>query len=292
MSLIKRIPIGSRTGDPDCCTCCGGCYCTCCPCTYSGGLCFDMIACSVTPPSGPTTTCMCNDMSFTMTQNAIDCYDVHSAAGGQCGKCPGEFQDVSDPNETGNYIETWGFSGIVCDDCTTSSSDLPDDYEVETSDCAGMGIQAGLCCCKTGFVPTKEEKFTNHPCAVDVPTACTSAHELTCDLECMWFHLVPINVYASVPGGPIDSPCSPCTNIVDDFGIVWNGEMDTIDHCPQIVSGQCGCPASVCETERKFMIKVTGSMNINCDCQTGVFDSAVPEVFPVLMTYSGLITEC
>jgi hypothetical protein len=289
------IGIGVRHGNT-CCMCCGvqsadgdSCYCNCCACVPTGPLTFEMVRCEIRSPM--VKDCSCTDFTFEMGKGSAQCYyhsdGEASPGGGGCTPCQDQYQN----QPTGAYIESWGFSGTVCGDCTSSAPPMSGD------DCGGMCITASLCCCKTGIV-TSGGGVPDHPCPIQSAETCSTAgnglasgvtpESLSCRMECFWFEIEPFNCY-NIMGGGLDSPCSPCAAYTGDasFPQTTPGSLSPAI-CHSIVSGQCASPTQ----NKKFMLMVEGSMNINCDCQTGVvIPMNTPPIMPVAMHYTGLITE-
>ena len=300
--------IGGHAGDAEpCCLCCGfrdaaghaQCVCNCCACPYEGDLDFEMIYCSWTPVGTPggAEDCMCDDWSFTMTQAPDMCY-VHTSGGG-CSPCDDQYQgscfNGTDPDCLAyrpQYVEAWQWSGVVCDTCTTDSP------PANASDCGGMSIRVSLCCCKTGV----DSSATGHPCPLPEgeflrcqPTGTVTPFTpgAACDLDCFWCMITPKDVYY-INSGPLpDSPCSNCAAFPAAGG-GGGSTPGTLQQriCMIPISGQCGC--DICDPQKKFMLMVSGTFTINCDCQTGVYQSfggGGGIVTPVMMTVVGLIQE-
>ena len=296
---VTHIGIGPRYGNT-CCSCCtappagtpgvpiganiDSCYCNCCACVPTEPLCFEMINCRIQGGGGGGggSPCMCDDFSFTMDKSPAMCYyhtDGELNPGGAlCTVCLAEYQD----QPTGAYIEAWGFSGTVCGDCTTSSPPM------SGSDCDGMCITASLCCCKTGIQVTGlplgfdhpcPQLHPNGPCATEGDGIVTGAGPLPCSSHCFWFEIEPCSV-----------PCSPCAYYTgtEEWPQLTEGSLSN-NNCANLVSGQCKGTDG-----QKFMLLVEGEFLINCDCQTGWLDpdpSMTPPIQPVVMQWSGLITE-
>ena len=288
--------IGGHGEDAEpCCVCCGDCYCKCCSCPVEGSLDFDMVECFYTKVGVPSTQydCDCDDWSFTMTQAPDMCY-VHTSGGG-CSPCDGEYQGSAfGPGGTlpydPNYTEAWGWSGVICDDCTNESP------PADQSSCGGMTIKASLCCCKTGI----QSSADGHPCPLDTPPSCQATPPTVypggtlCSLDCFWFEITPWWTYYINGGAVPDSPCSRCAAFPagggGGGGLIPGSLQDRISMIP--ISGQCGC--NTCSPTKKFMLLVSGTFTINCDCQTGVYQSfggGGGSVTPVMMTLVGLISE-
>ena len=288
--------IGGHGEDAEpCCVCCEDCYCKCCSCPVEGSLDFDMVECFYTKVGVPSTQydCDCDDWSFTMTQAPDMCY-VHTSGGG-CSPCDGEYQGSAfGPGGTlpydPNYTEAWGWSGVICDDCTNESP------PADQSSCGGMTIKASLCCCKTGIYSSAP----GHPCPLDTPPSCQATPPTVypggtlCALDCFWFEITPWWTYYINGGAVPDSPCSRCAAFPagggGGGGLIPGSLQDRI--CMVPISGQCGC--NTCSPTKKFMLLVSGTFTINCDCQTGVYQSfggGGGSVTHVMMTLVGLISE-
>ena len=285
----------------ECCLCCGECYCNCCACSYEGTLDFEMIECSWINPMNPTVVheCMCDDWSFTMEHKPDMCY-VHTSGGG-CSPCYDEYQGHCFTESclpfNPDYTEAWGWSGVVCDSCTTNSP------PTNSSSCAGMGIKASLCCCKTGIpMDSDDPRRGEHPCphpnfippnCQSTPPSVASGNPL-CSLDCFWFEITPEYTYYINGGSEPDSPCSSCAAFPMGGGGGGGNIVGTLQDriCMIPVSGQCAC--TTCDPQKKFMLTVSGDFSISCDCQTGIYQSfggGGGSVTPVTMTVIGLISE-
>lgn len=303
-----------ENGQGGCCICCKAgtktCYCGCCPCVPDGDLTFSVLDCNITY-GGVTYPNGCGDCAegwtFTLTKRDTECMvhtrgisnDSPDIGAITCSPCSAtEYTGTPRPTPplplpligTEPYPEAWGFSGTVCDNCETS-----DDFE--SDECDGMALRASLCCCKTGIPEGSVVNYplSEHPCPMVTASNCNTVEDSKCSMDCFWFGMSTWEKYDIDGDGVKDSPCSNCAAVQTSFGplvpgSLFGGEGGT---CFGVTSGQCSSLED--GVWRPFMIAVTGSFMIACDCQTGLighgFGGTITSYDPVLMQITALIHE-
>ena len=324
----------------DCCVCCAthtpsrggdGCFCSCCPCPWTGCLEFSIIACKKTMwPSTPYSgydppdvqgDCDCMSCFEIQLEPRIDECMYHwgddSPVGLPATSCSAQFQAGERSAGTGGFQEVWGFSGKMLGD--EDCDDGPFGPPWLDEECEGQCTIMSLCCPRTGIFcedttdPSYGECAEDHPCPIKGASSqdilpCLHGdpgHEWNeimdpypehiCRWSCGCFVWSHYDCYDYTGDGVPDSPCSPCAAWTGMGGapVTVPGQVGDWPSASvgAIVSGQCRNH----NTGRKFMIMVHGWKVIQCDCQTGVQTMPYPgtnSVSPVIMEYTGLFTEC
>ena len=234
----------------DCgCSCCAlpdqqPCTSKCCKCPTTGDLSFDILDCQayqvVEDPFTlmetwePVDSC-CTGMLFTLQKNLgyLMCTQSgHTPSlvdddGNSCLTTGDENSGRPTGTGTGVLQELWGFSGTVCDTCTTgpkrTDTTLPvmDDWHIPTwhqEECGGMRVKASLCCCEeptSGFGTIGIGHGSQ--CGGDALLPDRSSN-CRCASMCYKFtmgpaycHELPYSVLCLPQTGTFMSVCSPCS---------------------------------------------------------------------------------